>query len=102
MAIQAKPGQTIRVEIKKLITRDAARKTIERLFLKDRTHSDPLDARSANFIPLPKRRGGCIWTKRPNKIHPPLNAGDAATIKATPQSLRDLSSVEAFVEVSAA
>ena len=101
MPIEAKPGQQVRVTIKKFINRDAARKTIERLFLKDKTHSSPLDARSANFIPLPKRRGGCIWTKRPNKIHPGLNSGDSATIKATPQALRDLRSVEDFVEVKA-
>ncbi|HEV8606167.1 MAG TPA: hypothetical protein VGQ99_12415 [Tepidisphaeraceae bacterium] len=96
------PGQPLRVTITKLITRAAARKTIERIFIKDRTHTDPLDARSVNFIPLPKRRGGQIWTKRPNKVHPPLNAGDSATIKATPQTLRDLNSVRDFVEVGAA
>ena len=96
------PGQTVRVTIKRLINRAGARKTIERLFLKDKSHRDPLDARSANFIPLPKRRGGCIWTKRVNKVHPPLAAGDSATIKATPQHLRDLKSVEEFVEVGAA
>ena len=93
------PGQTVRVTIKRLINRAAARKTIERLFLKDKTHTNLLEARSANFIPLPKRRGGCIWTKRPNKVHPPLAAGDSATIKATPQHLRDLNSVKEFVEV---
>src|SRR5215208_509471 len=49
------PGQTVRVTITRLINRAAARKTVERLFMKDRTHSDPLDIRSANFIPLPKR-----------------------------------------------
>jgi len=96
------PGQTVRVTIKRLISRAAARKTIERLFLKDRTHSDPLKRRSVNFIPLPKRRGGQIWTKRPNKVHPPLAAGDSATLKATPQALRDLNSVKDFVEVGAA
>jgi len=96
------PGQTLRVTIKRLISRAAARKTIERLFLKDRTHSDPLKRRSVNFIPLPKRRGGQIWTKRPNKVHPPLAAGDSATLKATPQALRDLNSVKDFVEVGAA
>ena len=96
------PGQTVRVTIKRLINRAAARKTIERLFLKDKTHTNLLEARSANFIPLPKRRGGCIWTKRPNKVHPPLAAGDSATIKATPQHLRDLNSVKEFVEVGAA
>ena len=101
MAIEVKPGQTLRVKVRKFINRESARKTIERLFLKDRSKSKPLEARSVNFIPLPKRRGGCIWTKRPNKVHLRLNAGDAATIKATPQALRDLASVEAFVEISA-
>src|SRR5256714_12528794 len=96
------PGQTVRVTITKLINRAAARKTIERLFLKDRTQSDPLKRRSVNFIPLPKRRGGQIWTKRPNKVHPPLAAGDSATIKATPQHLRDLTSVKDFVDVGGA
>lgn len=96
------PGQTVRVTIKRLITRAAARKTIERLFMKDKAQCAPLEARSANFIPLPKRRGGCIWTKRTNKVHPQLATGDAATIKATPQHLRDLKSVEEFVEVGGA
>ena len=96
------PGQTVRVTIKKLINRAAARKTIERLFMKDRTHSDPLQRRAVNFIPLPKRRGGQIWTKRPNKVHPPLSTGDSATMKATPQTMRDLNSVKDFVEVGGA
>jgi hypothetical protein len=99
MATEAKPGQTLRVTIKKSINRESARKTLSRLFLQDKTHSGPIEARSANFIELPKRRGGCIWTKRPNKVHPPLNRGDAATIKATPQTVKDLKSVQAFVEV---
>jgi hypothetical protein len=101
MAIEAKPGRTLRVTIKKSINRESARKTLSRLFLQDKSHSGPIEARSANFIELPKRRGGCIWTKRPNKVHPPLNRGDAATIKATPQTVKDLKSVEAFVEVKA-
>lgn len=100
MAIDIKPGQTVRVTISKSINREGARKTIERLFLKDKAVAAPLDARSKNFIELPKRRGGCIWTKRPNKIHPGLTRGTAATITATPQAIRDLNSVEAFVQVA--
>ena len=100
MTLESKPGQTLRVTITKSINRESARKTLERLFLQDKTHSGPLEARSANFIPLPKRRGGCIWTKRCNKVHPVLNAGDAATIKSTPQTIRDLKSVESFVKVA--
>jgi len=99
MAIDLKPGQTVRVTINKHVSRDAARKTLERLFLKDKSISKPIEIRSANFKELPKRRGGCIWTKRPNKVHPDLTAGCSATIAMTPQAIRDLKSVASFVEV---
>ena len=98
--LEAKPGQTLRVTISRSITRASARKTIERLFMRDKVHSGPLEARAANFIPLPKRRGGCIWTKRVNKVHPLLNCGDAAELKSTPQTLKDLQSVASFVTVA--
>lgn len=101
MAIEFKPGQTLRVTINKTITNAAARKTIERLFIKDKALTAPLDARSRNFIPLPKRRGGQIWTKRPNKIHMSLEKGVTATIKSTAQAIKDLASVETFVDVKA-
>src|SRR3978361_1412451 len=100
MANDVKPGQTVRLTISKSINRASARKTIERLFMKDRSVVAPLDARSKNFIPLPKRRGGCIWTKRVNKVHPELELGGEATIVTTPQALRDLNSVSYFVKVS--
>lgn len=101
MALDVKTGQTVKVTISKSINRESARKTIERLFMKDKSVAAPLEARSANFIPLPKRRGGQIWTKRPNKIHPALNRGDSATILVTPQAVRDLTSVADFVEAAA-
>jgi hypothetical protein len=101
-SIELKPGQAVRVTISKAITRDSARKTLERLFMKDKSLSRPLDLRSRNFKELPKRRGGCIWTKRPNKIHTPIEIGAAATLKTTPQSIKDLASVAGFVDVTAA
>lgn len=102
MAIDLKPGQTVRVTVSKSITRDAARKTLERLFMKDKAVRGPLDARSKNFKELPKRRGGVIWTKRINKLHPELEKGTSATIKTTAQSIKDLKSVETFVDVASA
>jgi hypothetical protein len=102
MAIDIKSGGSVKVTVSKSITRAAARKTLERLFLMDKSVSRPLDERSSNFKELPKRRGGCIWTKRPNKLHLDLNRGASATIKATPQTIRDLKSVEAFVDVKSA
>lgn len=101
MPIDAKPGQMIRVTIRTHVRRESARKTLERLFLKDKAVARPLQLRQRNFVPLPKRRGGRIWTKRPNKVHPRLAAGASATIKVTPQVLHDLASVERYVEVSA-
>ena len=101
MAIDVKTGQTVRVTISKHISRASAKKTIERVFLLDKTIRKPIERRSRNFKELPKRRGGQIWTKRPNKVHPTLIPGAAATIKATPQLIRDLNSVESFVQVQA-
>src|SRR5881396_1753709 len=99
MALDLKPGATVRVTVSKHITRDAARKTLERLFMKDKSIAKPIDQRSRNFEELRKRRGGCIWTKRPNKVHCDLNRGASATIKTTPQSIKDLNSVASFVDV---
>lgn len=101
MAIEAKSGQTVRVTITKNIRREGARKTIERLFMKDPAISKPIATRSRNFITLPKRRGGQVWVKWPNKVHPTLTKGVAANVKVTPSSLKDLNSVEEFVEVAA-
>ena len=102
MAIDVKPGQTVRVTINKHVNRDSARKTLERLFMKDKSVAQPLERRARNFKELPKRRGGVIWTKRPNKLHPALERGAAATITATGQAIKDLASVETFVDVKPA
>jgi hypothetical protein len=99
MALELKPGSMVKVTVSKQITRDSARKTLERLFMKDKAVAGPIATRSANFKELPKRRGGQIWTKRPNKVHPSLNRGASATITATPQAIKDLNSVANFVEV---
>jgi hypothetical protein len=100
MPTDLKPGQSVRVTVSRTITRAAARKTIERLFMKDKSIRSPLDARSRNFKELPKRRGGVIWTKRPNKLHPDLAKGASAVVRTTPQSLRDLASVASFVTIA--
>ena len=99
MPIELKPGQRVRVTISKQINRQSALRTLERLFMLDKSISKPLSRRSRNFKELPKRRGGVIWTKRPNKLHPNLNRGAVATFKTTPQLIRDLNSVESFVDV---
>jgi len=71
MAIDLKPGTTVRVTINKHINRESARKTLERLFMKDKAVSGPIEKRSRNFIPLPKRRGGAIWSTPTCPAAPP-------------------------------
>ncbi len=100
MAAELKPGTTVRVTIKKTVTRDSARKTIERLFMLDRAFARPITVRTSSFKSIPKRRGGRIWTKYPNKAHPALERGASATVKVTAQSIRDLASVEGFVDIA--
>ena len=102
MAVAAIPGGKFNVTITRQITRETARKTLERLFMQCKTASADVNTRSAKFVAQPKRRGGRIWTKYPNKLHIELPAGTKATIKATPQHARDLASVADFVNVEAA
>ena len=98
--LKIKTGSTVRVKITKHIAREGAKKTLERLFMTDKKLAKPLAMRAANFEDKPKRRGGRIWTKRPNKIHLDLHQGLEASIRATPQTIRDLNSVAAFIEVA--
>jgi len=101
MSTDYKTGAALKLTISRTINRASARKTLLRLFNTDKAISKPVAKRMANFPDIAKRRGGRIWTKRPNKTHPSLNRGDSATVKATPQLLRDLHSVETFVTVAA-
>lgn len=97
-----KAGQTVKVTITKTVHRDAARKTLERLFMKDTVFAAPIAARAANHEDRPKRRGGRIWTKYAPKVHPAMVKGAAATLKVTAQVAKDLKSVSDVVEVAAA
>lgn len=97
-----KPGASVRVTILKTPNRAGAAKTLERLFLTDKAVSKPIADRTKNFEEKPKRRGGRIWTKRPNRPDFALPKGRSATIKATAQYLKDLKSVESFVTVEPA
>ena len=100
MALTAKPGSNFKITITKQITRAAAATTLERLFMSDRAIARPIERRTANHKAKPKRRGGRIWTKWPNKVHPKLEKGVTATVPANAQFARDLASVAEFVEVS--
>lgn len=99
MAVDVKTNSKIRVTINRTVRREAARKTLERLFMSDPEVSGPIKARSKNFKTVTKRWGGTHWTNHPSKIHLSLQPGDSATLVATSQYIRDLGSVSDIVVI---
>ncbi|MEM1210132.1 MAG: hypothetical protein AAGB29_07010 [Planctomycetota bacterium] len=99
------PGQTITVKVTKPVTSDAASKTIKRLFAKDESVKAELDRRAKvrrkGFAPT--RRGGRFYGGHVRIGHEPVKGqqGEAGTIRATVDVIRDLRSIERFVEVDA-
>jgi hypothetical protein len=97
------PGQTVTVEITRTPMKDAARKTLVRLFRKDekiaRAHR-----RNERLRPSWEtwRRGGRMWHHQ-MKSHPPipLKPGDRLAVLATVDVIRDLQSVSRWVRVTA-
>ena len=100
MSLEIKSGQTVKLTLTATPTRAAARKTLERLFLTDKSISKPRAARARNFKDKPKRRGGALWTQHPNKPDLNLAKGSSATVTLTPQFIKDVNSVADFVQVA--
>jgi len=99
-----KPGSTITVTITKQPTNDAARKTLVRLLSKDanvvKENARLRQVRKVNAVE--KQRGGRVrlWAGRLVKQHPVKGVlGESGQILATVDVLRDLKSVERFIEV---
>jgi len=101
------PGDTVTVKVVKTPTNAAASKTLERVLCKDETHAAEVDRhrkiRKKN-TPMSTRGGRWrIWEGRMVKQHPVEGKlGEAGTVKATYDVLKDLKSVERFVEVAKA
>jgi len=99
------PGSKINVKIVKQPTNAAASKTLVRVLAKDPVvfaeHARQDKIRKKNYSP--SRRGGRLYGGRVVKQHPVKGIlGEAGTVTATLSVLRDLGSVERFVEVSEA
>jgi len=97
------PGDTIIVKVIKPVTSTAASKTLVRLFAKDESVRAELDrrakARRKGFAPT--RRGGRLYGGHVRIGHAPIKGeqGESGKVRATVDVLRDLRSVERFVEV---
>ncbi len=99
------PGSTVSIKVTAEPTNDAARKTLRRVLSKDadakRENARHAKVRKAGFSS--HQRGGRPWEVRLVKQHAVHGkAGETGTVTATLDVLRDLKSVERFVEVTRA
>lgn len=102
MLDKIKPGQNVHVKVVRKVTNAAASKTLQRVLSKDDGHKQDLKriskVRSAGYNPQPRGGrlyGGHVIVAKPLKGE----LGEEGTVKATVDVLRDLKSVERFIEV---
>jgi hypothetical protein len=94
------PGSKVKVTITREPRSEAASKTLARLFLKD-----PEIAKTRRRGPKPvtgRIRAGRVWNARPrgSVAHPPRK-GESCNLVCTLDVVRDLGSVEAYVDITA-
>lgn len=99
-----KPGSTVNIKITKTPANEGARKTLVRLLSKDagvlKENARHRQVRKTNAVIT--QRGGRVrlWAGRVIKQHPVKGAlGESGQITATLDVIRDLKSVERFIEV---
>ncbi len=103
MAIDVKPGQMLQVTVKSYPRTAAAKKTLVRLFENDRTVERERKRLAKTRPPEPSRRGGRIWMNRPPRLEVvETTPGASYKIFGSVDVLRDLNSVEKFVDVKPA
>ena len=99
------PGQTVHVKVVQQPSNTAARRTLERLLSKDPQAQREQERlrRARQRHTRHQQRGGRQWTVRVVKQHPLQGQrGEEGTIRATVDVLRDLGSVQRFIEVEPA
>ena len=99
--MQLQPGVTVTVTVNRPITNRAAARTLARIFLKD-----PEVSRRRRHRPKQVEthmRGGRLWRHRkPGSVAVTPRVGDHCRLVCTVDVIRDLASVERFIEVQPA
>ncbi len=100
-------GDTITVKVTKTPTNAAGRKTLQRVLCKDPGHAAEVrrhrDVRDANTEKTTRGGRYRVWESRMVKQHPVAGEqGDQGTISASYDVMKDLKSVEKFIEVAKA
>ena len=99
--MQLEPGNQVKVTLKRPVTNQAAVKTLGRVFLKDPQIGRSRRRRPKHFDE--NRRGGGMWrTIKPGSVAVPPRVGESCTLTCTVDVIRDLASVERFIDVQPA
>ncbi|QDU72142.1 hypothetical protein [Mucisphaera calidilacus] len=99
------PGSDVLVKVTKQPTNEAARKTLIRVLNKDPEINEHTkrQRRARERHNRPHGRGGRTWIIRiPKQEHVRCLPGEQGKVKATVDVIRDLASIQRFVEVSPA
>lgn len=93
------PGSRVKVMVKSTLKTTRARKTLARLFIKDRAVRKVRRTQPKPVIS--SRRAGRLWHNRPegSNLRPPA-VGDSANIVATVDVIQDLQSVAKYIDVN--
>ncbi|MBN1488929.1 MAG: hypothetical protein JXA69_03340 [Phycisphaerae bacterium] len=103
MAIDVAPGTMVEVKVIRRPKREAAVKTLDRLFRKDEGHATELKRMKKSRPVRFDRRGGRPWGDRPAQLRPyKLEAGATCKIVASIDVIKDLASIGDAIEVKPA
>ena len=100
MAIDIRPGQWINVTVTRQPRAAGALKTLVRLLQRD-TAARKIAARAKKARPVGEhRRGGRMWKDRPSRVPTvATDAGASYRIFASLDVLKDLTSIEKYVQI---
>ncbi len=100
---EIKPGQWITVKVKSAPRAAAGRKTLVRLFEQDPAVKKERERLKKTRPVRQHRRGGRLWNDRPAKVEVvEVKPGASYKVFASLAALRDLQSVEKYVELNPA
>jgi hypothetical protein len=103
MAAEIKPGQWVTVKVTSKPRALAGRKTLVRLFEQDPAVRSERRRLAKTRPPKDTRRGGRIWICRPPRLDiVKMDPGSSYKIFASVSVLRDLKSVESYVQIAPA
>ncbi len=100
MANNVAAGSLVEIKIARMPRREAAVKTLDKLFRKDASHKKEIVRLQKSRPTRFDRRGGRPWGDRPTQLRPyKIAKGSSAKIVATLDVLKDIASLGDTVEV---